>query len=372
MASFNRLFYVYSLLVAMLLIPQATAFVAKPTSAVPAWTKTIPVCIPVDSMLQTSRTNARNFKPQPQPQPQQQQQQHRHRQRCGATPLFQTTVATVQANIRKNRVATSTAFLTSLADVALVTKYKTFATMMTGNTLWLAQAVVDFKWAQACFYLTVIAAYVAGVATFRKMDYSLRQQTLRASAVLVTALFVASDVIFALTKSKFLPVALLSVGFGIINSIGTEETGSLTFVVTGHMTKLTNMLVDRTKETPKHSKRRPLTANEIVAALENMSVTIGFFGGALFGFLLQARTQVFLQRGMFSILGTLFGFMFYFLDMEKMGGAWWKRKNKKMIELDNDGEIRLAVEQDIAVPEVRLVPPAPASTANTTSTTTTS
>lgn len=347
----------------MLLIPPAPAFVAKPTAVVPA--KCISARVPavqVDYPLQTSWKNTRDtasclrtLAPTLEP-------QRRHR--------LQSTVSSVQANNRKNRVATCTAFLTGWADVALVTKYKTFATMMTGNTLWLAQAVVDLKWAQACFYFSVIAAYVAGLATFRKMDYTLRKQTLRVSAVLVTALFVASDVIFAVTKSKFLPVALLSVGFGIINSIGTEETGSLTFVVTGHMTKLTNMLVDRTKEVPKPSKRRSLTANEIAAALENMSVTFGFLGGAIFGFLLQAQKQLFLRSGMFSVLGALFGMLFYFLDMEKIGGAWWKRKNKKMLELDNDGEIRLAVAQDTAVPEVRLVPPSPASTANTTSPTT--
>ena len=41
------------------------------------------------------------------------------------------------AKDKKNKFATMMAFLTGIADVTLNLKYKTFATMMTGNTMWM-------------------------------------------------------------------------------------------------------------------------------------------------------------------------------------------------------------------------------------------
>jgi uncharacterized membrane protein YoaK (UPF0700 family) len=256
-----------------------------------------------------------------------------------ATTTAETTAATTTAATRsdgKKRLATGMAFLTGWADILLFLKYKTFATMMTGNLMWLATATVEGNLKNVGYYSSVIASYIFGLTAFRRMDFSLRKKCLRICALLVAGLFVGSDLIYALTsyKSRWLPVMMLASGFGVINSIGTEVAGTLTFVVTGHMTRLIHVAVDRCSRSRGGRKRLSDADKEGVKL--NSAVIGGFFGGALFASFLN---QSFLLPGAFSMLGLLYGVLFYWLDMESLGGAWWLRKGKVMCEVDDDGDI---------------------------------
>jgi uncharacterized membrane protein YoaK (UPF0700 family) len=243
--------------------------------------------------------------------------------------LFMTaSISAVTNQSGKNRLAAVCSFLTGWADVALFLRHKTFATMMTGNTLWLAQALVEQRYRLVGYYSSVIASYLMGLVVFRKTDLSLKQRTMPVSAALVASLFVASEVLhFAGVPS--IPVCLLALGFGIVNSVGAEVTGSLTFVVTGHMTKLTHQLVDRLLS-------RKQKAMDPKAVIQSLTVILGFLGGALWAFLIH---KVLLRQFHmeFSVLGISYGLLFLWQDMESLGGAWWLRKDKRMCELDDDG-----------------------------------
>jgi len=191
-------------------------------------------------------------------------------------PYFLGTAAT---GGRKKRLATGMAFLTGWADLALFRRYKTFATMMTGNAIWLANAVTQSRYSAACYYASVIASYIVGLSLFRRMDLQLRKQCLRACALIVTALFVGSDIIQYYTQTQWIPVLMLASAYGIINSIGIEVSGTLTFVITGHMTKLTHQGVDRFS---RKRGRKKLTDDDKAVVVQNSAVVAGFFGGALF------------------------------------------------------------------------------------------
>lgn len=234
---------------------------------------------------------------------------------------------------RKRRLATGMAFLTSWADVALFFKFQTFATMMTGNTIWVALALAEQRFVDAIYYVCVISSYLVGLSIFRRADLSLKKSTLPVCSFLVVGLFVGSDVLYHfLLPSRWIPVMMLATAFGIVNAVGQEVAGSLTSVVTGHMTRLVNQAVDRISRTAGRKKL------ERYSLVQNAAIIGGFFGGALFASLLQAR-QILLKFGMVSCLGILYGVLFLWKDMESLGGAWWLRKDGEMCDLDDDGEL---------------------------------
>ena len=108
--------------------------------------------------------------------------------------------------------------------------------MMTGNSMKMADALVAGRIADAAFFLTVIASYVLGQGTFRRAELSLKERALRgAFAPIVAGCFLLSNYLYWSDAARFLPGALLSFAWGIVNSVGSEVTGTLIFVVTGAM-----------------------------------------------------------------------------------------------------------------------------------------
>lgn len=230
----------------------------------------------------------------------------------------------------KLRLTAVCSFLTGWADVALFLRYKTFASMMTGNTMWFAQALVEQRYRFVAYYASIVVSYLVGIVVFRKTDLSLKQRTMPVCAAMVASLFVASEVLYKISGGVMLwiPVLLLALGFGIVNSVGTEVAGTLTFVVTGHMTKLTHQIVDR-----RLSRKQKAMDSKAVA--QNTAVLLGFLGGALFPWVAKQLSLVVPME--FAVLGLLYGGLFLWQDMEALGGAWWLRKNKRLCELDDDG-----------------------------------
>lgn len=240
-------------------------------------------------------------------------------------------------NTKKRRFTTAMAFLIGWSDLTLSLRYKTFATMMTGNTMWMAVAFADRRFTDVGYYASVIASYLVGLTLFRRVDISMREKTLPIFAAIVTALFVGSDVVYALSASRWIPVMMLATGFGIVNSIGSEVCGTMTFVLTGHMTKMTHVFMDRVSKT---AGRKKLSKADWTTIMQNAAVCGGFFGGVLLASVLQMKGML-CRVGVFSTIGILYGLLFSWKDMkmESMGGAWWLRKGDKFCELDDDGEL---------------------------------
>lgn len=244
----------------------------------------------------------------------------------------------------KRRLAATMAFLCGWADIALFSRYKTFATMMTGNTLWAMIAVAENRYRDVLYYTSVILSYLGGLAVFRKTDLSLKKQSLPLSAVLVTTLFCASEYIHSMTQgAQWIPMLLLAAGYGVINSVGSEIAGTLTFVITGHMTRLTNSAVTRSLSS--QEEKKPLTPGEKYASIENAAVLLGFVGGALWASLFRRM----LRSTEFVLLGVLHGASFLSQDMEAIGGAWWLRKYFCEDVVGDDGSVCDVGEEDFAV-----------------------
>lgn len=104
------------------------------------------------------------------------QQQHMmpltQQQRSKSTSIRSTATFSdaIKADDGKKRLAAGMAFLTGWANVTLFLKYKGFATMMTGNTMWMARAAVEMRYVDVLYYMSMIFSYTMGLATFRKAD----------------------------------------------------------------------------------------------------------------------------------------------------------------------------------------------------------
>ena len=296
------------------------------------------------------------------------------------TKLRMSTKAADAKALGKMRLATAMAFLAGWANIAIYLRFKTFATMLTGNTMWMAMALTERKYSTVAYYVSVITSYLVGTALFRRIDLSLRKKTLPICSAVVASLFVAGDCIHHSTyglmpsMSKWIPMMMFAAGYGVINSLGMEVTGTLNFVITGHYSKLVNNLVDRISRT---AGRKKLTEAEKMIAAQNAAISGGFFGGKVakrvkeeYGHIsypnrLLTRTILhsnlslgalfasFLLRwkclhrfGIFSAIGLSHALLWLARDIEALGGAWWLRKEGEMCDLDDDGEICDLPEED--------------------------
>ena len=197
--------------------------------------------------------------------------------------------------------------------------------------MWLAKAFTDLHWSNGVYYATVISSYLVGLAFYRTWQ---NQDTARPSSDVsssssssststktrflvkvgasVVVLFALADVflhtyspVTSLVLHKWVPASLLAAAFALVNGVGIDTAGTMTFVVTGHLTKFIHSLVD----TPYTQWAQLLRTNGGIHM--NLSVIAGFFGGALWGNILR---HLGLLSANFTYMGILLGSLFLWKD----------------------------------------------------------
>lgn len=315
------------------LLTRSDAFVTRSYSSSVNNHVALPWNNPMDRQIKLSISRARS-------QQQQQRRQVEYKDHSVTTALMaQSQQSAGQSKTMSKKIlGSSMAFLTGWSDIALFTKYKGFATMMSGNTIWMALAVIESRYKDVAYYASLIACYCAGVGSFRRSDLTLKSKSLTlVCAPIAMAFFIGSDILSSCVGGRWLPMMLLATGFGVINSVGAEVAGSLTFVITGHLTRLTNMFVDRVSRTAGR-KKLDKEARDM-----NLSIFGSFFMGAFTACAIAAsakrgeRLGSWLWKYTFSIVGVLYGLLFLRQDRETIGG-WWCRINGAMCDLDDDGQ----------------------------------
>jgi len=196
----------------------------------------------------------------------------------------------------------------------------------------MASAVVENRYKDVLYYASLIVSYMVGVASFRRADVTLKERSLKVCSPIVALLFIGSDMVsYVNPGSRWIPMMLLSVAFGMVNSVGSEVGGTLAFVLTGHLTKITNLIFDRVSRT---AGRKKLTEKDWEAARQSSVVIAGFFVGALSACQIFNVFPQFLQRGAFSAIGSLYGLLLLWQDRKTLG-AWWMKEDERMCDIDS-------------------------------------
>ncbi len=87
------------------------------------------------------------------------------------------------------------------------------------------------------------------------------------------------------------------------------------------------MIVDRISRT---AGRKKIPREGFLLPL---SVIFGFVLGSAWSAFLSVKAPQLTTRGVFSIMGGIYGLLFLWLDREEVG-AWWSRKNGRLCEID--------------------------------------
>lgn len=205
---------------------------------------------------------------------------------------------------KKAALINGMAFTVGWANVLCLLQYESFGTMMTGNTMFLAQNLVLGHWVSVGFYASLIASFCIGQSIFRAIDLRLpagRAATFVAPLALLLA--VLQDVLALMHPSTARwHLALLSCILGMVCGLANEIDGVVVNMVTGHIQKIANMLFDFVTSTH-------LDATRSAALKTSSAVLASFFAGVCGGTLAvegraYASSQVFVP--MFTPLGLAF------------------------------------------------------------------
>ena len=67
----------------------------------------------------------------------------------------------------------------------------------------------------------------------------------------------------------------------------------------------------------------------------SLSVIGGFTLGAAWSAFLSIKAPKFTNHGAFSVIGGIYGLLFFWLDRNEFG-AWWSRDDGKLCDIDSD------------------------------------
>ena len=192
------------------------------------------------------------------------------------------------------------AFTVGWADVLCLLRYGAFGTMMTGNTMFLAQSVVLARWTLVGFYAAVIGAFCAGQAFYRAVDRVVAKGTSGTSvAPAVLALSFLQDGLGSAFPGRW-HVALLSAELGIVCGLANDVDGVVVNMVTGHIQRVANAAFDfAVRDEVRDRQFR-----------QSCAVLFSFFLGVCGGTLATARGRAYRARNaflpVFSPLGLAF------------------------------------------------------------------
>ncbi|KAJ8607872.1 hypothetical protein CTAYLR_008900 [Chrysophaeum taylorii] len=153
--------------------------------------------------------------------------------------------SSISAPSKKRVLVNGLAFTIGWSNVLCLLQYTTFGTMLTGNSIYWAQALAERRFSDAGFYASVIGAFCVGQTTFRFVDARRGPGAATAVSPVVFALALAQDALdFAFPASDRWHVLLLSTILGIVCALANDVDGTVVNMVTGHIQRTAAALFD--------------------------------------------------------------------------------------------------------------------------------
>ena len=186
-----------------------------------------------------------------------------------------------------------------------------FALAVTGNTISLGAYLGELRWLDATYFGAVLLTYIAGIAAYRVIDLRRRRRfTLTAAAPVVFALFAMTDLLLVHYTGSRWAMLLLATGFGLVNAASSESAGAITCMVTGHLQKMSNQLVD-------------FVRTGSVGSLQSASILSTFAAGVAAATAFARFSPAPLRRlPPFACMGTVYAVSFVLSEWPLLG--WWR------------------------------------------------
>lgn len=223
--------------------------------------------------------------------------------------------ATTADNDDKSLLIDGLAFMAGVTDVACFSRFSSYCNMMSGTTIQLAASLGALNALDALYYAGVLLCFVAGVGGYRVVDLR-RQRRLTPSAVApaVLLLFIASDVLLGRPRLSRVALYTLATACGLINAVSSEVTGTITSMVTGHVQRLSNALVDWAAPGELASATR-------AAASRSLRVLATFILGVVAGVRVFGTFGKPLPTYCFTSLGLIYAAMLTLHDRPNFGAS---------------------------------------------------
>lgn len=140
------------------------------------------------------------------------------------------------------------AFAVGWSDVLCLLQYQAFGTMMTGNTIFLAQSLVQRHPVDALFYASLIVCFSLGQILYQTVDSRVSRGAATLLSPVVFGLTLVEDMLVYIFPNSRFPLCLLGTVLGLVTALATEIDGVVVNVVTGHIQRITKAIYLRKRE----------------------------------------------------------------------------------------------------------------------------
>ncbi|KAK3243974.1 hypothetical protein CYMTET_46400 [Cymbomonas tetramitiformis] len=241
------------------------------------------------------------------------------------------------------------AFCIGWADVLCAIRFFAFATMMTGNSIYLAQSVAGHCWYDSTVYITVIFLFFSGMGTYRAIEALMhkylphsRLGPATALGPLVVFCFIAADVTYYTidkqldidlhcgkqVKKGFLGVFFVAHAAGAINGLSARVHKVTTNAVTGHILTLASVTFDLVQA---RITGLPFATEDKKTLITSLGVSLSLLSGIAIGTASDEELEMSSWNGVFqpawTILGIAFAVVLWLHDYLQLGGWTPKLSN---------------------------------------------
>jgi len=145
------------------------------------------------------------------------------------------------------------ALLAGYSHVLCLQKFRTFAAMMSGNIISMSIDMAGKRWNDALWKSSLFGGYFLGTASVRSIELLCHRkghEHLKIVAPIVAVVFATAEKLIG-SSSNYLSdgktfIFLLTLGYGMVYASVTQAlNGTITQLLTGHLTKLGSAIPDR-------------------------------------------------------------------------------------------------------------------------------
>ncbi|CAE7037163.1 unnamed protein product [Symbiodinium natans] len=188
--------------------------------------------------------------------------------------------------VKHTGLATLLAFVSGYTDVVSIVRYRAFAAMQTGNTIWLGRVIGDDlpdDWNAPFYYAAIPMCFVAGAVLHQLLEKThFPNRGASIAAVPLASLMMVGEAVYFFTDYDWgnvlrWTVVAIAPLFGVLASAcSSGRLGTHTTMVTGHVLSLSNHVTTLLL-------KRSLPAQDRGKAVLSLCVILGTVLGALLG-----------------------------------------------------------------------------------------